>query len=131
MWFLTPLPFLHRSNLCLVTASKVILCLQPGSFNDPLFQFPNGQLWCPLTDSNVRKHFKVVFCRLALQDAGITFHYFRRSATVAFNSNVSLQNIQRQGTWISECVWRNITDSSDATNDVAISFQNLLSTSSN
>ena len=123
---------MHRSNLCPVTVLKVLLRLQPGSQNDPLFQLPNRQLWFPLTDSNVRKHFKVVLRRLSLQDAGITFHCFRRSgATLAFESNVSLQSIQHQGTWTSDCVWRYITDSCDASNDVALSFQNLLSTSTN
>ena len=126
------IPFLHKSNLCPVTALKVFLRLQPGKNNDPLFQLPSRNVWCPLTDSNVRKHFKTVLRRLSLQDAGITFHCFRRSgSTLAFNYNVSLQNIQRQGTWTSDCVWQYITDSSDASNDVALSFQNLLSTTTN
>ena len=107
----------------------MLLRLQPGTGNGPLFQLPSRNLWSPLTDSNVRKHFKAVLRRLSLQDAGITFHCFRRSgATLAFNSNVSLQNIQRQGTWTSDCVWQYITDNSDASDDVALSFQNLLST---
>ena len=40
---------------------------------------------------------------------------------------MTLQNIQRHGTWTSDCVWRYITDSVDAGEQVANMFRNKLS----
>ena len=60
--------------------------------------------------------------------AFFSFHSFRRSgATFAFNNDVTLQNIQRHGTWTSDCVWRYITDSVHCGEQVADMFRNKLS----
>ena len=56
----------------------------------------------------------------------ITFHSLRRSgASLAFNHNVPLQDIQRHGTWTSDCVWRYVTDSVDCGSNVAATFATL------
>ena len=60
----------------------------------------------PLTNTKTRRNLHQIFSRLGLQNSKISLHTFRHSGdTLAFNSNVSIQNIQSHGTWTSECVW--------------------------
>ena len=126
---LITIPAIVGSDLCPVTAISNLLAITPKGSNLPLFQFKNARNWVPLTDSRVRNHFSQVLKRLGLADSGLTLHTFRRSgATFAFNNNVALQNIQRHGTWTSDCVWRYITDSTDAGEQVADMFRSKLST---
>ena len=81
-----------------------------------------------MTDSRVRKHLKNILSLMDKDQNFITFHSFRRSgATFGFNHNVPLQDIQRHGTWTSDCLWRYVTDSLDAGNQVARTFASLLS----
>ena len=83
--------------------------------------------WVPMTDSRIRTHLKNILTLLGKDSSYITFHTFRRSgATFAFNHNVPLQDIQRHGTWTSDCVWRYVTDSVDAGKQVANTFATLL-----
>ena len=95
---LLKLPYL-KNCLCPAKAVKECLKLVPGDNNAPIFQYKIRNSWIPLTDSKVRQHLKNV-----LQMAGkpmdyVTFHSFRRSgASLAFNHNVPLQEIQRHGT---------------------------------
>ena len=117
------IPSLGRSPLCPVTALKVILAITPGSTNSPLFQVKKNGKWYPLTDSRLRKN----LARLGMAKSNITFHSFRRSgATLAFNSSVPLQDIQRHGTWTSDCVWSYITQDHNASQVVAHTFASLL-----
>ena len=121
-------PAISRSRLCPVSAISNLLCLTPKGKNLPLFQVKNAGNWVPLTDSGVRRHFSLILERLNLAHSGYTLHTFRRSgATFAFNNNVALQNIQRHGTWTSDCIWRYITDSTNAGDQVAVMFRNKLS----
>ena len=96
--------------------------------NSPLFQVKNEcAQWIPLTDTKVRRNFFPILSRLGMQHSGMSLHTFRRSgATLAFNSDVSIQNIQSHGTWTSDCVWRYITQDHNAAQQVADSFKNLL-----
>ena len=122
-------PKISRSPICPVAAVSNLLDLTPSGHNLPLFQYKMGQQWVPLTDTKVRRHLNLVLAKLGLAASGFTFHSFRRSgATFAFNNNVALQNIQRHGTWTSDCVWRYITDSTDAGEQVANMFRSKLST---
>ena len=123
------LPALSHSPLCPVMAVKNLLLLTPGHQDTPLFQIKNTKAqWVPLTDTQVRRHFNQVLNRLGLQDSGMSLHTFRRSgASLAFNANVSLQNIQSHGTWMSDCVWRYIIQDHNASQQVANAFQALLS----
>ena len=67
--------------------------------------------------------------KIGLQNSGISIHSLRRSgATLAFNSNVPLQEIQSHGTWTSECVWKYIIQDHQASHQVADAFQRLLFT---
>ena len=126
---LIKIPFLQGSPLCPVTALQVILRSVPGSNNSPLFQIKSKGAWVPLTESRVRKHFSLVLNKLGLQESNFTFHSFRRSgATLAFNQNVSLQNIKAHGTWTSDAVWSYISQDSQVSDEVATSFQKIIST---
>ena len=111
-----------------VTALSNLLALTPKGSNNPLFQVKVHQTWVPLTATKVRRHLSLLLSNLKLGDAGYTFHTFRHSgATLAFNNNIALQNIQKHGTWSSDCVWRYITDTVDAGEQVAATFKQNLS----
>ena len=121
------IPSLGANPICPVKAVKNILKITPGSNNSPLFQYKASTKWLPLTDSQVRCHFKSLLVKLNLQHSNLTFHAFRRSdASFAFNSNVPLQDIQSHGTWTSECVWRYITLDHNASDQVAQNFKEKL-----
>ena len=125
---LIKLPVLNN-YLCPANAIRKCLSLCPGSKDSPLFQFRINDTWIPLTDSKIRSHLKSVLKLLHLPENYITFHSLRRSgASFAFNLNVPLQQIQRQGTWTSDCVWKYDTDSSDAGVQVADSFASYFQT---
>ena len=124
------LPVLQASPLCPVKSVKNFLSLTPGSEDTLLFQIRNDKAkWLPLTDTKTRRNFTQVLQRLGLKDSFMSLHTFRRSgATLAFNSNVSLQNIQSHGTLTFDRVWRYITQDHDASQELANAFQSLLST---
>ena len=125
---LISVPRIPGSPLCPVRAISNLLSLSPKGSNLPLFQYKLNSSWTPLTDTKVRRHFALILSRLGLQGTGYTLHTFRRSgATFAFNNNVELQNIQRHGTWRSDCVWRYITDDASAGYQVSEMFRNKLS----
>ena len=124
---LLSLPLLN-SIICPVTAIKKLLKTNPGGKNSPLLQFRVSNTLQPLTDTRVRKHLKNILNFLTIGDKNLTFHAFRRSgATYAFNNNVTLQNIQQHGTWSSECVWRYVSDSVEASSQVSDTFRSTLS----
>ena len=59
-----------------------------------------------------------------------TPHAFRlSSAMFTFYNEVALQNMQRLGTWTLDCVWRYITDSANAGEQVANMFKDKLASS--
>ena len=127
---LISIPRLPKSPICPVHALSNALALTPRGSNLPLFQVKSNTDWIPLNDTKVRRHLSLVLSNLGLSGAGFTFHTFRRSgATFAFNNNVQIQNIQKHGTWTSNCVWRYITDSTDAGDQVAKMFREKLSVS--
>ena len=120
---------LGSSTLCLVVAITKLLKNTPGHNNSPLFQIFHKSSWTPLIDTKVRRNLKLILSKLKLDSLPITFHSFRHSgATLAFNSNVALQEIQSHSTWTSDCVWRYITQDSNASQEVALAFQRKLLT---
>ena len=124
---LIKLPILNN-QLYPQKALKTVFQLSPGSKNTPLFQFKASDAWLPMTDNRVRCHLRNILSLLHLDSNYITFHSFRRSgASFAFNHNVSIQEIQKHGTWTSDCVWRYVSDSTDAGSQVAATFATLLS----
>ena len=114
--------------ICPAQALKACLQLVPGSSNAPLFQFRMFKKWVPLTDNKVRSHLRDILIMCGKASDFVSFHSFRRSgASYAFEHSVPLQDIQRHGTWTSDCVWKYVTDSADAGSQVAQTFQKLLS----
>ena len=121
------IPHLGASPICPVQALKNLLPITPSGRNLPLFQVKNSSKWVPLSDTRLRKHFKQILAHLGLSHSSLTFHSFRRSgATLAFNSQVPIQDIQSHGTWTSDCVWSYITQDHDASDKVALTFQSQL-----
>ena len=117
------IPALGQSPLCPVVAIRAMFQLFPADVDSPLFQIPVAGSLVPLTDSIARKHLKQVSTALALAKP-LTFHDFRRAgASWAFQHGVPLQNIQAQGTWTSQCVWRYVHTSSSGPSRVADSFR--------
>ena len=124
---LLTIPKLSGSVLCPVTAIRNLLAITPSARNRPLFQYKLGTNWIPLTDTRVRRHLADVLKQLHMHHASLTFHAFRCSgATFAFNHDTSIQDIQRHGTWMSDCVWRYIADATNAGSKEADTFRTAL-----
>ena len=103
------LPRLTDQDLCPRAALKYLKKYYSFTDQSPLFQSYGSGGWSPLIDSRVRKVLKAINKKLGLNPSHFTFHSFRRSgATFAFNSHIPVRNIQRHGTWTSDCVWRYI-----------------------
>ena len=120
------IPSLGASALCPVKALRQMLACIPSSQDAPLFQIPHGHSYKPLTDSAARKHLKTISTLLALPRP-LTFHDFRRGgASWAFSRGVPVQEIQAQGTWTSDYVWRYISLPTCYTFQVSNAFRSHL-----
>ena len=127
---LITLPKIPYSRLCPVSALSNLPLLTSKGVNLRLFQIKVAQELVPLTDSRVRRHFDIILSRLHLKNSGYAPYAYQRSgAMFAFNNEVALQNIQRHGTRTSDCVWRYITDSANAGEQVANMFKYKLASS--
>ena len=119
------IPRLGRSPLCPVKALETMLQTSSQHTNAPLFTTTEGIL----TQNQVRTHLAKLLHALKLDGKSYSFHTFRRSgATLAFNSNVSIQNIKRHGTWSSDTVYTYILSDPSKASAVSDSFQHLLAT---
>ena len=119
------IPRLGSSPLCPVRALEIMLHATPQHSNAPLFITTEGIL----TQNRVRTHLSKLLCALNLDGKSYSFHTFRRSgATLAFNNNVSIQNIKRHGTWSSDTVYTYILSDPAKASAVSDSFQHLLAT---
>ena len=103
------IPYLGASALCPIAALQQMMATYPSHSDSALFQIPQGKTLVPLTDSAARKHLKQVSSLLGLHRS-LTFHDFHTGggASWAFQHGVPIQDIQAQGTWTSNCVWRYI-----------------------
>ena len=116
------IPRLPHNVLCPVKALEVMFHQFPAPPNAPLF----SNMSAILTQSQVRTHLSKILKWLHLDSRSFSFHTFRRSgATLAFNNNISIQNIQRHGTWSSETVHRYIISDPAKASAVADSFKTL------
>ena len=119
------IPVLGQSPLCPVKAISHMMQLYPASANAPLF----FNLYGVITQTQIRTHLMKVLQLIGLNPKAHTFHTFRRSgATLAYNSNVSIQHIQRQGTWSSDAVNAYIIEDPLHSSSVTTTFQSLLAT---
>ena len=92
--------------LCPVKALQKMVVRFPLPPNSPLFALPQGSRYVPLIQSKIRKFLCIIVTNQGLDPSTHTFHCFRRSgASLAFNSDVSLQAIKHHGTWSSDAVW--------------------------
>ena len=116
------IPRLGNNVLCPVKALEMMFTEYPAGKNAPLFSHQSGIL----TQTQVRTHLSKILNWLQLDTKSFSFHTFRRSgATLAFNNNVSIQNIQRHGTWSSDTVHRYIISDPAKASAVADSFKAL------
>ena len=121
------IPVLPLSPLCPVNALLAMSNALPASCDSPLFQISKAGVLSPLTGSRARKHLKHNSAVLVLQKP-LTFHDFRRAgASWAFQHGVSVQDIQAQGTWSSQCVWRYMHLPFTGSSRVAAAFRAQLS----
>ena len=117
------LPKLVDPDLCPRLALKALFDIYHMSSRS-LFQIHtrNG-----LIDSRVRKVLSKINISLGLHPNHFTFHSLRRSgATFAFNAHVPIQDIKRQGTWTSKCVWQFIQADQSPGEKIANSLDNVI-----
>ena len=121
------LPKLVDSDLCPRLALKALFNIYHMSSSSSLFQIHTRNGWVTLIDSKVRKVLSKINVSLGLHRNHFTFHSLRRSgATFAFNAHVPIQDIKRQGTWTSECVWRYIQADQFSGEKLANSLANVI-----
>ena len=116
------IPRLGPSPLCPVKALEKMLNASTQHTNAPLFTIEGI-----VTQNHVRSHLSKLLIALNLDPKSYSFHTFRRfGATLAFNSNVSIQNIKRHGTWSSDTVHTYVLSDPTKASAVSNSFQQLL-----
>ena len=121
------LPRIRGSNICPFRALKRIFKSYHPEHDQPLFQIQTTKGWSILTDTRIRKTLSTLNVKMGYHKHYFTFHTFRRSgATLAFNSQVPIQKIQRHGAWASECVWRYIKQDPKMGEDIADTFAQIL-----
>ena len=98
------LPKLKNKIISPYRALKAIFKLYPMSPDSSLLQLPSQQGLNPMTDSRVRKFLKRINIALDLPSNYFSFHDLRRSGAT-FHSHFPIQDIERHGTWSSDCVW--------------------------
>ena len=123
------LPSIQNPFLCPVRALKQLLHSRPLPPDAPLFA-NNFPPFSQVIDTHIRDSLKkaLVHRNIALQ--GHSFHTFRRSgATLAFDNNISLQNIQAHGLCHSSSVWTYLQNASVAPSIIPSTFASLVSSS--
>ena len=120
------IPVLFASSLCPVTALVEMLKYNSGDDNSPMFNIPYTTI--PVTQFQIRSSLASLLNCLKLPNHFITFHSFRRSGvTLAFNNDVSIQNLKVHGGWRSDAIWTYLKTTNQAAGIVAQTFQSSLS----
>ena len=118
------IPFLKNPAICPVTALQAYVSAYPLSVSQPLFAHPITSQ--PITQALIRRALIAINNMLGFHKSHFTFHTFRRSgATLAFDNNITLQNIQAHGGWKSSAVWSYLTRSQASV--VPQAFQSIIS----
>ena len=123
------LPSIQNTFLCPVRALKLLLQSRPLPPDAPLFanSFPP---FAQIIDTHIRDSLKKVLMHRNIPLKGHSFHTFRRSgATLAFDNNISLQNIQAHGLGRSSAVWTYLQNASVAPSIIPSTFASLISSS--
>ena len=123
------LPSIQKHFLCPVRALKQLLQSRPLPPHSPLFA-NNFPPFTQVIDTHIPDSLKKVLAHKNIPLKGHSFHTFRRSgATLAFDNNISLQNIQAHGLWHSSAVWTYLQNASVAPSIIPSTFQALVSSS--
>ena len=123
------LPSLKNPFLCPVRALTKLVQSRPLPPDAPLFA-NNFPPFAQVIDSHIHDSLKKVLIHRNIPLQGNSFHTFRRSgATLAFDNNVSLQNIQAHGLWQSTAVWTYLQNASLAPSIIPNTFASLVSSS--
>ena len=120
------IPRLENPDLCPVQALKELMLTRPLPKHAPLFvhKFPPFH---PVIDTTIRDALKTVLNYLNIPLQGHGFHSFRRSgATLAFDSNIQLQDIMAHGLWKSAAVWQYLQQASIAPSIVPSTFASII-----
>ena len=121
------LPELKNVLICPVLALKNMLKKRDIVSDQPLFQIHTKKGIVPLIASNACSILKTCIATMGLNPSHFTFHSFLRSgASLAFDSNVALENIKQHGNWKSEAVWTYLNSTPTATSKIPHTFQNLI-----
>ena len=117
------LPLIRDPVMCPTQSLSVLLKSHALPPSAPLLVLSDGSL---LTQSLLRKRLATLLRMLNLHLLGFGYHTFRRSgATLAFDSNISLQNIKLHGAWQSEAVWSYISENTSQALQISLVFQQL------
>ena len=96
------LPKIRCKMLCPWYNFKLMSSMYPVPPNLPCFSSATSLM---LTEFMVRNHLKTILTAVDLDTTVYGFHTFRRSgATLAFNLDISMEEIKRHGTWRSDAV---------------------------
>ena len=88
---------------CPTRALVELVQREPGIPASPLVRWKG----VTLTEGQIRSRLKRILVIMGLQDAGLSFHAFRRTGvTLAFGSEVPMDNIKAHGAWGSDAVWQ-------------------------
>ena len=120
------IPKLKNLDLCPVQAIQDLMESRPLPSHAPLFVHSTPPFH-PLIDTTLRDALKWVLNYLNIPLQGHGFHSFRRSgATLAFDSNIQLQDIMAHGLWKSSAVWQYLQNASVAPSIVPTTFASII-----
>ena len=123
------LPEISNPLLCPIRALKKLLNSRPLPHHYPLFA-NNFPPYTQVIDSHIRDALKKVLTHKNIPTQGHSFHAFRRSgATLAFDNNVSLQNIMSHGLWRSSAVLIYLQNASVPTSIIPDTFASVIPSS--
>ena len=123
------IPSLDHSLLYPVLALKNLLNSSPVPPSAPLFA-ANSPPFHPIIDTHIRDALRAIVRSLNLDPVEYGFHAFRRSgATLAFDSQVPLQNIMAHGLWKSPSIWTYLQNASTAASIVPSTFSSVIPSS--
>ena len=117
------LPVVQDPVLCPVATLQALMSKLVLSPDQPPFVLDDFSL---LTQSRLRKCLATFLRMMDLPLLGYGFHTFKRSgATIAFNADISLYNIQMHRVWRSNSVWSYISDNTTQSLQVPLALQTL------
>ena len=121
------LPEIENPYLCPVRYVRLLLRSRNLSPDSPLF-VNNFPPFNQVIDSHIRDALKKILTHLNISPHVHGFHTFHRSGpTLAFDNNISLQNIISHGLWRSLAVWTYLQNTSTAPSVIPTTFASLIS----